>query len=207
MEPIEFIPTRKSLLSRLKSWDDQDSWREFFDTYWRLIYSVARKSGLTEAEAQDVVQETLISVAERMPGFKYDPKLGSFKSWLMRILRRRIADHLREQYRKPPSIGLDRTQRSEEETVEEVADGSFEHLESIWDEEWRAHLHQAALEKVKRRVKPEQFQMFDFYALQGLPVRQVAKILGASLMQVYLVRHRVAKLLRDEVANLEKRML
>jgi RNA polymerase sigma-70 factor (ECF subfamily) len=52
------IPTRYSLLSRLQKWDDQESWKDFFDIYWRFIYSVAVKSGLTEDEAQDVVQET-----------------------------------------------------------------------------------------------------------------------------------------------------
>jgi len=57
------ISTRYSLLSRLEDRGDQDSWRDFFNTYWRFIYSVALKSGLTEAEAQDVVQETVISVA------------------------------------------------------------------------------------------------------------------------------------------------
>ena len=59
MDPDEFIPTRASLLSRLKDWEDQTSWREFFDTYGRLIYGVARKAGLADAEAQDAVQETL----------------------------------------------------------------------------------------------------------------------------------------------------
>src|SRR5215510_10488861 len=98
MDPDEFIPTRRSLLSRLKSWDNQDSWREFFSTYWRLIYSVAIKAGLKDAEAQDVVQDTILSVAQRMPGFKYDPALGSFKSWLLLIIRRRIADQLRKHY-------------------------------------------------------------------------------------------------------------
>src|SRR5687767_6840579 len=90
----EFIPTRRRLLSRLKNWDDQDSWRQFFDTYCRLIYRVAVKAGLTDAAAQDVVQESILSVAQRMPGFQYDPAVGSFKSWLMLVIRRRIADHL-----------------------------------------------------------------------------------------------------------------
>ena len=48
-----FLPTRHSLVERLKDLDDQASWQEFFDTYWRLIRSVALKAGLTEAEAQD----------------------------------------------------------------------------------------------------------------------------------------------------------
>ena len=92
----ELIPTRQSLLSRLKNWEDTTSWQVFFDTYWRLIYGVARKAGLNDAEAQDVVQETVLSVAKQMPELKYNPKLGSFKSWLMQLTRWRITDQLRK---------------------------------------------------------------------------------------------------------------
>ena len=81
-ERQEFIPTRQSLLSRLKSWDDQESWRDFFNTYWKLIYGAAVKSGLNDAEAQDVVQDTVITVAKKMEDFKYDPAVDSFKGWL-----------------------------------------------------------------------------------------------------------------------------
>ena len=63
----ELIPTRSSLLGRLVNWDDQESWREFFNTYWKLIYSVALKAGLTEDEAEEVVQETVITAAKRRP--------------------------------------------------------------------------------------------------------------------------------------------
>ncbi|HEY3913650.1 MAG TPA: sigma factor, partial [Verrucomicrobiae bacterium] len=66
----ELIPTRATLLERMKDWGDQDCYQEFFDTYWRLIYGVARKGGLSDAEAQDVVQETMVSVAKQMPTFK-----------------------------------------------------------------------------------------------------------------------------------------
>ncbi len=52
--PEEIIPTRRSLLTRLKQWDDHESWKDFFDTYWKLVYSAA----LNETEAQEVVQET-----------------------------------------------------------------------------------------------------------------------------------------------------
>ena len=75
-----WLPTRQTLLSKLKNWDDQSSWREFFNLYWRLIYGVARQAGLSEAEAQDVVQETIITVAKQIPQFRYDKSKGSFKS-------------------------------------------------------------------------------------------------------------------------------
>ena len=99
--PDEFLPTRHSLLSRLKDWDDQESWRDFFNIYWKLIYGVARKSGLSDTEAQDVVQEAVLSVAKKMNDFKYDPAIGSFKGWLLLITRRRITDHLRKRARQP----------------------------------------------------------------------------------------------------------
>src|SRR5208282_3549195 len=93
------IPTRYTLLSRLDDRGDQDSWKDFFDTYWRLIYSFAMKSGLSEAEAQDVVQETIISVAKSIHKFKPNRELGSFKGWLRNLTRWRIADQLRKRTR------------------------------------------------------------------------------------------------------------
>src|ERR1043166_6756554 len=95
----EIIPTRESLLLRLKDWDDQKSWRDFFELYWRLIYGVAIKAGLTEIEAQEVLQETVISFAKEIKTFQYDRSKGRFKSWLLQITRRRIADEFRK--RKP----------------------------------------------------------------------------------------------------------
>src|SRR6266478_5996435 len=80
--PDETIATRASLLGRLKDLGDVASWEEFYQTYRELIYSVARKAGLNETEAEEAVQETLISVAKKMPGFKYDPTVDSFKGWL-----------------------------------------------------------------------------------------------------------------------------
>ena len=64
-----FLPTRRSLLARLRNWEDQTSWRDFFNIYWKFIYSVAVRSGLSDQEAEDVVQEAVISVARKMPEF------------------------------------------------------------------------------------------------------------------------------------------
>src|SRR6185295_216309 len=97
----EMIHTRATLLQRLKDWQDQSSWQEFFDTYWRIIYGVARKAGLTDAESQDVVQETLVSVAKHMPTFDYDPAIGSFKAWLLNMTRWRIIGQFRK---RRPSV-------------------------------------------------------------------------------------------------------
>src|SRR5438876_6781131 len=93
------IPTRASLLARLKDWDDSRSWSDFFETYWRLIYGRARKAELSDQEAQEVVQETIIAVAKKMECFKYEPKVALFKTWLFQIVSRRIAHQYRRRGR------------------------------------------------------------------------------------------------------------
>ena len=77
-----------------------DSWDYFSKTYRGLLFSVALKSGLSDSEAQEAVQETLISVSRKMSEFKYDPAVGSFKGWLLQVTRRRIADQFRKRPRE-----------------------------------------------------------------------------------------------------------
>ena len=204
LEPA--LPTRHSLLSRLKSWDEQDSWREFFETYWRLIFDTARKAGLDEASAQDVVQETVVSVAKEMPGFRYDRSRGSFKGWLLLITKRRIADAFRRRYRRGEGRTVDVDDPSVASELAELQDGPGANLDAVWEAEWKSHLAEAALERVKRRVKPEQFQLFELSVLRNWPVATITKALGVSSMQVYLARHRVGKALREESRRIEENL-
>jgi RNA polymerase sigma-70 factor (ECF subfamily) len=203
----QFLPTRRSLLTRLKSWDDQEGWRVFFDTYWKLIYGVARKAGLTETEAQDVVQETVLSVAKQMQGFRYDPAIGSFKSWLLLITRRRIADFLRRRYRDALQTRAPDESEELDRRMETLADPAVTVLESIWEEEWRANLIEAAVDRVRRKVDPLQFQLFDCYVLKQWTPSDVTRALGVSVGQVYLAKHRVGSLIRKEIERLEREMV
>jgi RNA polymerase sigma-70 factor (ECF subfamily) len=202
-EAGEFIPTRESLLSRLKDWNDEESWRVFFDTYWKLIYNAGIKAGLTDAEAQDVVQETLLSVSKSMPRFQYDAEKGSFKNWLMRLTGWRINDQLRK--RGP---GMEHSERSAEissdtPTLERVADPIGLRLEALWDEEWERNLMEAAIARVRRKVDPEQYQVFDLYALKGWPAAKVARTLRINPARVYLIKHRINHLVKKEIARLQ----
>jgi RNA polymerase sigma-70 factor (ECF subfamily) len=201
MHSEDFIPTRYSLLSRLQDWDDQDSWKDFFDTYWRLIYAVARKSGLTESEAQDVVQETIISVAKNIQKFKRDREFGSFKGWLRNLTRWRIADQLRKRTRVESEEFEVAGAEFSGFDVEEIPESA--EAESVWEDEWRVNLMKVALENVKRRVKEEHYQMFDFYVVKQWPVAKVARTLGVSASQVYLAKFRLSALIKKEICRLE----
>src|SRR5689334_2560672 len=94
MPPDELIPTRATLLARLKDAGADASWNESHQLYPDLIFSTARRCGLNEHEAREAVQDTLISVAKKMPGFTYDPGKDSFKGWLLMVTRWRIRDQL-----------------------------------------------------------------------------------------------------------------
>src|SRR5215467_3083584 len=117
------LATRRSLLSRLKESNAEESWRQFFDAYWRLIYTTALNGGLTDAEAQEVVQETVLTVARKIRTFRYDPVAGSFKGWLLTIVRWRVGDQFRKRQRQiQPAHARRGTGTSSTATVERIAD-------------------------------------------------------------------------------------
>ena len=204
-ETDELLPTRWSLLSRLKNWDDQASWQQFFDTYWKLIYGVAIKAGLTDAEAQDVVQETVITVAKNLDQLKMDPARGSFKGWLLHTTRWRIADQFRERTPGPgPSPAGHESPRTD--TVERVPDPTGPSLEAVWNEEWEKNLLAVATENVKNKVSPEEYQMFDLCSLRQCPVKEVAAKLGVKVWKVYFAQKQIASLLKKEVKQLAAKL-
>ena len=164
----DFLPTRISLLSRLRNWDDTNSWEHFFKTYGKLIYSVACKAGLSDAEAQDVVQETIIAVAKEIPRFHYDRSIGSFKSWLLTITRHRIGDCVRKkQYQ------CHGQRRPREETLHtsllEAQPNTTLDLQNTWNQEWQRNLMELATDKIRGQAAPANTSSFNCTSSKTCP--------------------------------------
>ena len=198
------LQTRQSLINRLKNHDDSDSWEEFFNIYWKLIYSYAMRSRLNDSEAQEVVQETIIAVSKQMPDFKYDRAKGSFKSWLLHLTSWRIADQYRKRRQEAAVMQPLEDPRGDTPLINRIPD-PVNPNDAIWDEEWEQNLIEAALRQVKAKVKPRQYQIFDLYVLKGWPIAKVTATLGVNLGQVYMAKHRVNCLLKKEVRMLNSR--
>ena len=206
MSPDDSLATRQTLLRRMRDLEDQESWRTFFDRYWELLYNVARRSGLGEPEAQDVVQETVIAVAKAMPGFRYDPTRGSFKQWLLRIAGRRIMDQMRRKYRQPQRAEFQLEALDEAEAPADfISDPAAQQVEAAWEEEWERRILAEAVTRVRRTANPKHFQIFDYCVLKDWPVAKVAALLELNAAQVYLAKHRIsqavkraARSIRDE---------
>jgi RNA polymerase sigma-70 factor (ECF subfamily) len=195
-----------SLISRLRRWDNQESWQDFFNTYWRLIFGAAKKAGLRDDEAEEVVQETVIKVAKKMDGFTYDPKVDSFKGWLLWLTRKGISDQYRKRKRAEGGKGLRPKIVPLTDALESKVESFDNDLGTIWDQEWKENLFKTALARIREKVAPKQYQMFDYYALKQWPVEKVAQVMEVSVAWVYLAKHRVSGLLKREVAKLESEM-
>ena len=197
--------TRRSLLSRVKNPEDHESWTDFYDTYSRLVYSVAMKAGLTNTEAEEVVQETFIALTRKMPKFKYDPSIGSFKNWLIKTTQFKVGDQFRKRKRQQ-AAGTARGERSEKRTatIDRIPDPASLNLDEVCEEEWRELVFARAVEKLKEQVPPNQFHIFDLYVLKKWPVSKVATALGISSGRIYLTKHRLAQLVKREMKVLEE---
>src|SRR5437764_11026276 len=148
------IQTRPSLLNRLKTGDDAESWQEFYRVYGKLVRDFAIQAGLTDTEADEVVQETAIAVARHLPEFHYDPKVCRFKTWLLNQSSWRIKDQIKKRQRDARLAGESPVPpRDETRTaiVERVPDPAGEQLDALFETEWRKNLLAAALERVKEK--------------------------------------------------------
>jgi RNA polymerase sigma factor (sigma-70 family) len=200
----ESCPTRASLVNRLKDWGDHTGWQEFFDTYWRLIYGTASRAGLSDAEAQDVVQETILSIAKAIPDFDYDPVKGSFKSWLRNTTHWRIKDHLRRKARHSAAVSCAEADLGTP-AIQQVPDPATVDKDAVWNADWERNLLDAAIAKVKTRVKPKQYQLFDCFVLRGWPMQEITQKLRVSMGQVYFAKVKVSNLVQKEFRELERK--
>ena len=169
-------PTRQTLLARLRDWEDQEGWREFFDIYWRLIYRVARNSDLGDAEARELFQLTLhlpLSENAQVSG----PSAAGFIQIVAAgvVTRSRIQVYLRtekarEKLRRDPLPG----DAEGEGELEMQLDPAGDALDRVWQREWDANLLATAFQRLRSKVSSQQLLIFRLATLGELPVRQVA---------------------------------
>lgn len=205
------IQTRPSLLNRLKAGDDTASWQEFYRIYGKLVRDFAIQAGLNDTEADEVVQETAIAIARHLPEFQYDPRKCRFKSWLLNQTTWRIKDQFKKRAKdsagKSPlqsSAPNDDTARTA--TIHGVPDPASIDLEALFESQWRKNLLDAALERVKTKFSLKQLQIFDLLVAKEWPAADVARLLGVTLANVYVTKHRVAAAVKKEKMRLEREM-
>ena len=192
------LPTRASLLLRLQDLDDHSSWMEFFDRYRRFIFGIALRMGLSRQDAEEVVQDTVISVSRGLPSFSYNPTKGSFKGWLMRVTQHKVVDQFRKLGRQVPTDGLPGETTA---TAEAAVDQPFD---AFWEAEWQHNLLQVATDQLRLAVSPRNFQIFDWTVRMGRTAEETAKAFGISTVLVRVTKFRVLHEFKRILRRLEK---
>lgn len=182
--------TRKSLLRRVRDAGDSAAWEQFFALYAPLLESFARASGLSPSDAEDVRDQCLAVIAQRMPTFEYERANGTFKGWLYRLARGKVVDLLRRPRAEQPA------------TAELLAvPSSSGDPDEAWERRWREEHLRYALE-VARRAESDAGRVALELTLAGRPLPEICASTGLNPNQVYKVKARMLKRVRAELAKL-----
>ena len=188
----DFPATRASLLVRLRDGQDQAAWGEFVRLYAPVVYRYARRRGLQDADAADVMQEVLKSVSASVGAF--DPRLGLFRSWLFTLAHRRLYD-LVQRNQRPDAAGGQPT------VVLETAPARDD--EESWNQEFERQLFNLAADLIRPTFSDATWQAFHLTAVESKSGQEAAAQLGISVAAVYLAKSRVMVKLKAEVKRLQ----
>jgi len=189
--------TRVSLLGRLRlNPEDPAAWAEFVDHYGSKIYAWCRKWKLQQADAQDVTQNVLLRLAQKMRDFRYDPT-RSFRAWLKTLTNHAWSDFVKARQR--PGLGSGDSGVNAVLQSTEAREDLDKHLETEFDRE----LLEEAMVRVQLRVAPQTWQAFRLTAMEGLSGAEAAKQIPMQVAQVFVAKRRVQNMLRAEIARLE----
>jgi RNA polymerase sigma-70 factor (ECF subfamily) len=178
--------TRPTLLVRLRDPGDADAWRDLVELYGPLVYRFGRKRGLQDADAADLTQAVLGALAQAIRRFDYDPRRGTFRAWLFRIVRNQLGKLLAQRQRQPDGAGGTSVQERLQEEPEP------DHGEAdLWEQEHRRQRFLWAAERVRADFEESSWRAFWQTAVEGRSAADVAGELGLSVGAIYTAKSRV----------------
>ena len=190
--------TRASLLVQLRDGTNQVAWREFMNLYGPVVYGFARRRGLQDADAADLMQDVMRSVSAAIGRLDYNRDQGTFRGWLFTITRNKVFSFLSSRRTRPQASGDTSTNRLLE-THPDASDGS-----EVWEAEYQRRLAALAMERVKGEFQDKTWRAFWLTAVEGQSASDVAGQIGLSAGAIYVARSRVLARLRAEVEAMQR---
>ena len=184
-------PTRATLLKRVRDPADRTAWNEFDAIYRPLLQRYATLRGLRPADVEDVVQDCLTKLQQRLPTFEYDPTRGRFKGLLKTIVRNRCANFVRDRRDRPAADAVLDAQPATDDPPDEL-------FEKVWLQEHLRH----CLEQVRAEIDTGVFEAFRDYVLEEQSVEDVCRRWKMSAQQVYKLKWEVTQRLKRKMADL-----
>jgi RNA polymerase sigma-70 factor (ECF subfamily) len=183
--------TSVSLLDQLRQPTGQESWSRFVKLYTPLLFFWARKLGLRDADAAELVQEIFVVLVQKLPAFEYERQKG-FRNWLRTVLLNKWRNSLRKKANARLAGG--------EIDLAEVADSAEEDV--LAETEYRQHLMSHAMELMRSEFPLKTWKACWEHVVMDRPAAEVAAELGIVVGAVYVAKSRVLARLRQELIGL-----
>ena len=184
--------TRHSLILRLKDPADEDAWREFVEIYHPVIYRLACRRGMQDADAEDLVQQVMVAIAGAISRFEPETARARFRTWLHRIATNLIINALS---RRAPDRGSGNTEihRILDQAVQEGPDSVELRRES------RRAIFRWAARQIQDEYQVDTWQAFWLTAVEEREIDEVARLLGRNPGSIYAARSRIMRRLKQKV--------
>jgi RNA polymerase sigma factor (sigma-70 family) len=197
--PVDESPlTRASLLVQIRDGSNQAAWQEFVGLYGPVVYGFARKRGLQDADAADLVQDVLRSVSSAIGRLDYDRTQGTFRGWLFTITRNKVFNFLAARRIRPQGSG-DTTTNRLLDSHPDGSDGS-----DVWELEYQRRLAALAMDRIQAEFQTNTWRAFWLTAVEGVGATDVARQLSMSPGAIYVAKSRVLARLKEEVEMLRQ---
>lgn len=197
--PVDDSPlTRASLLVQLRDGTNHAAWHEFVKLYSPVVYGFARKRGLQDADAADLMQDVMRSVSKAVGALEYDRARGTFRGWLFTITRNKVFNFLSARRGRPQGTGDSSTNRLLD-SHPDAGDGS-----ETWELEYQRRLAALAMDRIKPEFQESTWRAFWLTAVEGRSAADAGKQAGLSAGAVYVAKSRVLARLKDEVETLRR---
>jgi len=190
--------TRASLILRLQNADDVAAWDEFVELYGPVVFRAARARGFQAADAENVVQEVFLAVAQSVATWLQREDRGRFRAWLLRIARNESIDMLTQRATRP--LGEDG--EAARQKLEELPDGDA--ISSLIDLEYERAVFQWTADRVQHSVAPHTWQAFWLTHVEGISIAEAARRLETRPGNIHFGRSRVMARIRELVKLYEE---
>lgn len=192
--------TTTHFLDALMHGPDEGAWSVLDGRYRPIVRGFVLRAGLKPEDAADVAQQTMLDTFTAIREGRYQRSRGRLRTWIMTVARRRAMDLLRGQYRH----GDKRSDRGGEQELNAVETGLPS--DADWAEEEKREIVDAAIRMLREDpdLSDVHKRAFELVQMQGVPPATVAEECEIGVDQVYVIKHRILKRLREFTTSLQE---
>ncbi|MCM8533277.1 MAG: RNA polymerase sigma factor [Lentisphaeraceae bacterium] len=188
--------TRYTLLERVRDRSDERSWEDFIDIYRPYIYKVLRRMNFLHEEAEDLSQNVLVVLWDKMPEFKHNFRTGAFRSWLCTIVRNKGVDYIRKHTNRKNKLD-----NQSDLLLSPLMSENTNDLQKAVEEEWNKHISDLAWKTIEEEFSENVRKAF-LLSVEGISGEEIAERLDVQVNSIYTYKKRIRNRLKEVIRGL-----